>query len=146
MNNMAHHTETKVAFQEYQIAKILKSWSTTQHKFLKVLIYLVLAQIVSENDFNELNDPTNEAIENITFYIKRSIQSNGRYRGISTNEYLECMSRLAVTKDNQFKMVQCGMIKLIATILNEKSMKLESGYQCLLCIWNLCFQDEVSEN
>lgn len=144
MNNMAHHSETKVFFQEYQVAKILKQWSSIQHEFLKVLIYLVLAQIVGESDFNELNDPTNEAIENISYYIKRSIQGNGRHRGISTNEYMACMAKLAVTKENQFKMVQCGMLGVLTAILNDRSMEPKTYYQCLICIWNLCFQDEVS--
>ena len=42
-------------------------------------------------------------IESITGYIKESLKKERRYKGISTAEYLECLAKLAVTKENKTK-------------------------------------------
>lgn len=82
-----------------------------------------MAQIVDENEFDKLNDPSSikiisnpiiisinikfkflaEIIESITSYIKESLKKDRRYKGISTNEYLQCLAKLAVTKNNKIK-------------------------------------------
>jgi hypothetical protein len=38
----------------------LKKLSNIENEHLKVLVYLILAQIVSENEFDKLNDPSSE--------------------------------------------------------------------------------------
>lgn len=60
MNNIAHQPETKVIFQQYQASKILRKISNIENEHLKVLVYLILAQIVNENEFDKLNDPSSK--------------------------------------------------------------------------------------
>ena len=38
--------------------QILKKISNIESEHLKVLVYLILAQIVNENEFDKLKDPT----------------------------------------------------------------------------------------
>lgn len=37
------------------------------NEHLKVLVYLILAQIVNENEFDKLNDPSSQS-QNLRFY------------------------------------------------------------------------------
>ena len=43
--------------------QILKKLSNIENEHLKVLVYLILAQIVSENEFDKLNDPSSKFLE-----------------------------------------------------------------------------------
>ena len=47
----------------------MKKLSNIENEHLKVLVYLILAQIVSENEFDKLNDPSSEheLIMNLVF-------------------------------------------------------------------------------
>jgi hypothetical protein len=169
MNNIAHQPETKIAFQQCQASKILKKLScnninpndhnttnsnnNTEH--LKVLVYLILAQIVDENEFDKSNDPSSELIESISNYIKESLKKEHRYKGISTGEYMDCMARLAITKENKIRIYECGMLNVFKIILsnavhgnnygNSSSGSMDQLGSALTCIWNLCFDDKVCE-
>ena len=70
MNNIAHQPETKVIFQQYQASKILRKISNIENEHLKVLVYLILAQIVNENEFDKLNDPSsNKSLSYLPTFI-----------------------------------------------------------------------------
>ena len=105
MNNIAHQPETKVIFQQYQSSKILKNLTRIENEHLRVLVYLILAQIIDENEFDRLSDPSSEIIEALTSFIKESLKKDHRYKGISTAEYMECLAKLAINKDNKNKVI-----------------------------------------
>ena len=103
LNNISHNSETKVLFQKYEASKILKKISNLKNEHLKVLVYSILAQIVSENEYDKLNDSSSDIIESLVFFLNESLKKDQRYKGISTNEYLDCLAKLAVTKENKTK-------------------------------------------
>lgn len=103
LNNISHNSETKVLFQKYEASKILKKMSNLKNEHLKVLVYSILAQIVSENEYDKLNDSSSDIIESLVFFLNESLKKDQRYKGISTSEYLDCLAKLAVTKENKTK-------------------------------------------
>lgn len=46
-----------------------------------------------------------DVIESLTHFIKESLKKERRYKGISTVEYMDCMGRMAVTKENKSKVI-----------------------------------------
>lgn len=110
-----------------------------------MLVYSILAQIVLENEYDKLNE-SSEVIETIAFYLKESLKKvDHRYKGLSTNEYLDCMSKLACLKENKVKIYESGVISLFKVILNEKYDSNEIS-NTLVCIWNLCFDEKLCES
>jgi heme oxygenase len=150
LNNIAHEPETKVVFQQLQAAKALKNISNIENEHLKVLIHLVLGQITTDNDFYDksLNDSSNETLEAILYFIQESLKKDNRYKGITTTEYVNCLARLAVNKDNKEKIIKwCnGMIlENFKIIFNNQTSSLECQLNCLICIWNLCYNEGICE-
>ena len=46
-----------------------------------------------------------DVIETLTSYIKESLKKDKRFKGIATREYIECISKLAVNKENKTKVL-----------------------------------------
>ncbi|CAF0785528.1 unnamed protein product [Brachionus calyciflorus] len=145
MNNIAHQPETKVYFQQNQASKILKNVThSIESEHLKVLVYLILAQIINENEFDKLNDPSNEVAESVVNYIKESLKKERRYKGISTSEYLECLAKLAVTKDNKIKIYETGVLSVLKQILGNSAFGEEQNH-ALTCLWNLSYEEKICD-
>ena len=53
-----------------------------------------------------------DVIDSIANYIKESLKKDHRYKGITTAEYMDCMARLAVTKENKIKVKLVYLLKL----------------------------------
>ncbi len=140
MNNIAHQPETKIAFQQCQASKILKKLTSTENEHLKVLVYLILAQILDEFD------PSAEIIELIVTYLKESLKKDHRYRGITSAEYLDSLAKLALLADTKSKLLDCGMLNLLKLLLMNANMSVEEHSNTLTCLWNLCFDELIAEN
>ena len=48
--------------------------SNLKNEHLKVLVYSILAQIVSENEYDKLNDSSSDIIESLVFFLNESLK------------------------------------------------------------------------
>ncbi len=83
-------------------------------------------------------------------YLRESLLCKERtYKGLSTNEYLDCLAKLAVTKENKQKIIaQNRIIDLFKEILNNNFQKSDDHNEksnVLVCIWNLSFDPKVNK-
>lgn len=91
--------------------KVVKAFTQINHDHLKVLAYLCLAHIVHEDEIGILNDLHGNTIEFIVNNVKESFKKDDhRYRGIASREYLAGLSKLAINRENKFKV--CFFINL----------------------------------
>ena len=82
----------------------IKEFTKINHEQLKVLGYLCLSHIVNEDEISELNDQSGGTIKFILNNLRESYKKHDhKFRGIYSKEYLAGLSKLAVVRDNKFK-------------------------------------------
>ena len=65
---------------------------------------MCLSHIVNEDEQSELNDQTGGTVKFIVNNLKESYKKNDhKFRGIYAKEYLAGLSKLAVVRENKFK-------------------------------------------
>ncbi len=71
---------------------------------MRVLAYLCLAHIVNEDENQFVNDSSGGVIKFLINNLREAYkQDSHKYKGLSAREYLHGLCKLAVNRENKFK-------------------------------------------
>ena len=77
-----------------------------------------------------------------------STRKERRFKGITLGEYMACLAKMAVNKLNKSKLVECGILGTIKSIVVASDMSDNFAQSdvntTLTCLWNLCFDEQVT--
>jgi hypothetical protein len=88
--------------RRFSLYKLIKQFSLINHEQLKVLAFLCLAHILNEDELRETDSAV--VIKYLTSNLRESYKKDDhKFKGIASREYLAGLTKLAVNRDNKFK-------------------------------------------